>query len=146
MVFKVLKRQGKPPQKQQVRWSPFCIAFAPLFPKGNWPFSGTGKPPPSLTPFCGKSYYFYRISCVTPLFSPTRKLGAEGDAKWWPSIGACLILSGQKGTKKVTETSEKVATLFMEFAIRCFAAKDLNRRRGQMQEGNQNSQYLRDIL
>ena len=27
----------------------------PPFPKGNWPFSGTGKPPPLL---CGKSYHF----------------------------------------------------------------------------------------
>ena len=26
-------------------WLPFCVAFAPLFPKGNWPFSSTGKPP-----------------------------------------------------------------------------------------------------
>ena len=56
-------------------WLPFCVAFALLFPKGNWPFSGTGKPPP----FCGTPYYFYRIACMNPLFSATRKLGARGD-------------------------------------------------------------------
>ena len=27
---------------------PFCVAFAPLFPKGNLPFSGTGNLPASL--------------------------------------------------------------------------------------------------
>ena len=26
-------------------WLPFCVAFAPLFPKGNWPFFCTGNPP-----------------------------------------------------------------------------------------------------
>ena len=29
-------------------WLPFRVAFAPLFPKGNLPFSGTGKRPVSL--------------------------------------------------------------------------------------------------
>ena len=156
-------------------WLPFRVAFAPLFPKGHWPFSGTGNPPPLSPPrlpvgsltiynvqmdaavlgdrlpkgtqkpllgpgspslqcrhwespkvlaglafcemllqysqsasqgFCGGHqrrsaavcdpnpprpfarcrYYFYRISCMNALFSPTRKLGAKGDAKWWPSI------------------------------------------------------------
>ena len=29
-------------------WLPFRVAFAPLFPKGNLPFSGTGKRPVSM--------------------------------------------------------------------------------------------------
>ena len=33
----------------------------PPFPKRNWSFSGAAKPP---LPFCGSSYYFYRISCM----------------------------------------------------------------------------------
>ena len=33
----------------------------PLFPEGTWPFSSTGNP---LHPDCGKSCYFYRISCM----------------------------------------------------------------------------------
>ena len=47
-------------------WSPFCVAFAPLFPKpkGEWSFSGAGNPP-------------LRISCMNPLFSPTGKLGQK---------------------------------------------------------------------
>ena len=57
-----------------------CRLYPP-FPKGNWPFSATGKPP-----FLWKSYYFYRISCMNPLFSPTGKLGAKGNAIWWTSI------------------------------------------------------------
>ena len=36
--------------------------------------------------FYGKSYYFYRISCMNPLLSLSGKLGAKGDAKWWTSI------------------------------------------------------------
>ena len=32
----------------------------PLSAKGNWPVSGTGKPPS----VCVKSYNFYRISCI----------------------------------------------------------------------------------
>ena len=53
--------------------------------RGIGPFP-VPEPPPFPPPFCGKSYYFYRISCMNPLFSPTRKLGAKGDAKWWTSI------------------------------------------------------------
>ena len=35
-------RENQPCTKS---WLPFRFAFAPLFPKGSWPFSGTGKPP-----------------------------------------------------------------------------------------------------
>ena len=45
--IKVRGHWNAPPQL----WLPFCVAFAPLCPKGNWPLSGTGKPL-----FCGKSY------------------------------------------------------------------------------------------
>ena len=52
--------------------------LCPPFPGQELPFSGTGKMPC----FYGKSYSFYRVSCMNPLFSPTGKLGAKGDAKW----------------------------------------------------------------
>ena len=39
-------------------------------PPGSGTFSLTGKPPF----FCGKSEYFYRISCVNPLFSPKQEI------------------------------------------------------------------------
>ena len=72
-------------------WSPFCVAFAPLFPKGNWPFSGTGKPP-LLWEVLLRTYYFYRISCMNPLFSSSFKSGAKRDAKWWTSM-RCMVES-----------------------------------------------------
>ena len=43
-------------------------------------------PVPETLCFSGKPYCFYRISSMNPLFPPTRKLGAKGDTKWWPSI------------------------------------------------------------
>ena len=57
-------------------WLPLCVAFAPLFPKGNWPFFGTGK-----TPFCGKSYYFYRVSCMNLLLSPPENCQVESSTR-----------------------------------------------------------------
>ena len=70
-------------------WSPFFVAFAPLFLTGNLPFSGTGNPC-----FPGKSYYSYRISCMNPLFSPNGKrreqtVTRNGGAQ----IGACFIIT-----------------------------------------------------
>ena len=60
--------------------------LGPPFPQGELALLRYWKTPPSPPPFCGKSYYLYRISCMNPLFSPTRKLGTKRDAKWWPSI------------------------------------------------------------
>ena len=54
-------------------WSPCCVAFAPLFPKGNWPFSGTRN---SFS--VGSPALFYRISCMNPLVFP---LG-DGGQRW----------------------------------------------------------------
>ena len=54
-----------------------------------FPLRGIGRfPVPDKPPFLWESYYFCRISCMNPLFSPTGKfkLGAKRDAKWWPSI------------------------------------------------------------
>ena len=79
---------------------PFCVALALFFLKGKWAFSGTRKPP-----FLWEFYYFCRISCMNPLFSPTRKLGAKGDARWWTSFRCMFdslwqICLGQLPTKK----------------------------------------------
>ena len=54
----------------------------PLFPKGNWPFSGTRNPPP----FCGKSYYSTGSPVWIRCLPPPGSWGQKGDAKWWPSI------------------------------------------------------------
>ena len=59
----------------------FSCRLCPPFPKGNLPLSGTAKRPASK-----KSYYFYSISCMNPLLSPTGNVGSKGDAKWWTSI------------------------------------------------------------
>ena len=56
--------------------------LCPLFPEGEFAVFRYKKTPC----FYGKSYYFYRISCRNPLFSPTGNLAAKGDAKWWTSI------------------------------------------------------------
>ena len=56
--------------------------LCPLFPEGEFAVFRYRKMPC----FYGESYYFYRIFCMNPLFSPTGTLGAKGDAKWWTSI------------------------------------------------------------
>ena len=51
---KFLQHEGHAPNEGArllpvpLREKPFCVAFAPLFAEGNWPFSGTGKPPLSV--------------------------------------------------------------------------------------------------
>ena len=56
------------------------VSFAPLFPKGCWPFSGTGKPP------CLWDVLLFLIHCFPPLVM--RNGG--------PQFGACLILSDNR--------------------------------------------------
>ena len=56
--------------------------LCPLFPEGDFAVFWYRKTPC----FYGESYYFYRISCMNPLFSPSGNLGQKGDAKWWTSI------------------------------------------------------------
>ena len=51
--------------------------------------SGAGKPPS----FCGASHYFYRISCMNPLFSPLGSWGRKVTRNGGPQFGACLVLS-----------------------------------------------------
>ena len=72
-----------------------------------------------LPPFCGKSYYFYRISCMNPLFSPTGiQSGAKGDAKWWPSI-RCMFdwFSLTKGPNLEKKTSHLTFSVSLKTSI-----------------------------
>ena len=67
------------------------VSPSPLFlPERNLPFSSTRKPP-----FLWKSYYFYRISCMNPLFCfpPRGNGGQKATRNSGPQFGACLILS-----------------------------------------------------
>ena len=57
------------------------VALPPSSRRGICFFSSIGSPPFSPR----KSYYFYRISSMNPLFSLIRTGGANRDAKWWPS-------------------------------------------------------------
>ena len=72
----------------------FASPSPPLFPKGHWPFSCTRKPP---LPVGIPTICCYRISCMNPLFSPTAKMGAKGDAKWWTSIRCMFELLREWG-------------------------------------------------
>ena len=66
-------------------WSPCRVAFAPLFSKGNLLFSGTGKRHVSMEILLILQNLLYESTV-----SPTGKLGAKGDAKWWTSI-RCMV-------------------------------------------------------
>ena len=77
---------GGPKLSERIKHAPnrgyrFVSPLPPLSLGGSGPFPLTENPL-----FCGKSYYFYRISCMNPLFFSTEKLGAKRDAKWWTSI------------------------------------------------------------
>ena len=61
-------------------WLPFCVAFAPLLPKENWPFSGTGKHPLSV----GSP----SISTGSPVWIHCFLLPGNRGQKW----STCLIL------------------------------------------------------
>ena len=67
-------------------WLPFVSPRPPLFPKGNWPFSGTGKTPPlsvgSPTIFTGSPVW---IHCFLP--------PGNWERNGRPQFGAWLILS-----------------------------------------------------
>ena len=43
--------------------------------------------------FGGKSFYFYRISCMNPIFAPAGKLGQKVTRNGGSQFGACLTLS-----------------------------------------------------
>ena len=71
----------------------FCADFTPLFPKGNWPSCRYRK----ATPFCGKSYNFYRISWSPPVriycFPPPGNWGQKATRNGGPQFSVCLILA-----------------------------------------------------
>ena len=71
-------------------WLPFCVPFAPLFPKWKWPFSGTGIPALSV----GNPAILQDLLYESTVF-PRREIGGK---RWREMValnfGACFILSG----------------------------------------------------
>ena len=59
-----------------------CHICPPFSRRGTCRFPVLEERPVSM----GSHTYFYRISCMNSLFSPTGNLGPKGDAKWWTSI------------------------------------------------------------
>ena len=76
-------------------WLPFCVAFAPLFPKGNVPFSSTRNPPASQGRPTISTESPEHESTVCPPPPGTR--GQNVTKNGGPRISACLILAESYG-------------------------------------------------
>ena len=74
----------------------FVSSSPPFSLKGVGGFFRYRKNPP----FCGKSYNFYRISCMNPLFSPTGNWRQKVTRNGGPQSSACLILSELRAFRK----------------------------------------------
>ena len=83
----VYKERIKP---APIRGCLFCVAFAPLFLKGNWHFSGTGKPP-LLPPFSVGSLPIPQDLLYESTVFPHRETGVKRWRKMVaPQFGACF--------------------------------------------------------
>ena len=107
-----LSKRGLKKQTCTELWSPFCVAFAPLFLKGNLPCYSTGNHPVSLGPLL----FLQNLQHGSTVFLHQRRGGQNMTRNGGPpppQIGAGLTLFGylrKLGSLKVEQENFDLST------------------------------------